>query len=189
MTTTAIDILGAVRQIVGRRSRITRDEMRAILAQLAAGGLDLRNAYVHGTLMWDQDRGQSTDAPLDSAGIERAATAWERACQHVCCISVAAAGLRDGCVRYDQPGSMAPSQHATLTFVSAAVLGGCDTVGYLRQHADRVLLVTGEPSSDPPQPAVPTRLECAHGHLWEADEVDRNERGQGRCPSCGEWWV
>lgn len=128
MTTTTSQTLDIVRQHVGRRSRITRAEMRAILVSLEARGLSLANAYIRDTL------GQ------------QAPRAWERACHGITCISVDARGsLRDGQVRYDEPGSMHPQQHAELLFVAAAAAERRATLAYLRAHADRVLVVSGEP--------------------------------------------
>jgi len=61
-----------------------------------------------------------------------------------------------GDVRYDQPGSMAPDQHAELAFVPAECDGDeCGTVGYIRRHAGRVLLVCGDQLPDPQPPAPP----------------------------------
>ena len=123
--------LDIVRQHVGRRSRITRTEMRAILHSLAHAGLDLANPYVSDTLGGD------------------AADAWVRACRDIRVISVDARGLRDGYVRYDEPGSMHPMQRAELMFVSAA-LGDYDydQIGQMRRHADRVLIVQDNEAED-----------------------------------------
>jgi hypothetical protein len=133
--------LDIVRREVGRRTKITREEMAALLRSLAAAGLDLRNGYVVETINL-----VAQDAPLDRVGSARAAAAWARLCDGICCISVdARGGLRDGDVRYDEPGRMDPNQRAEVTFcpadIDAGRSDGGSTVAYMRRHAERVLLV------------------------------------------------
>lgn len=126
--------LDIARDIVGRRHRITRDDMVAILSELAREGLDLRNSYVAGTL---------AEAPGDQA------RAWGRMCRDITVISVGP-GLRDGWVRYDEPGSMHPMQRAELLFAAEALERlEFDQIGQLRRHARRVLIVKGEPEPPP----------------------------------------
>jgi hypothetical protein len=104
--------------------------MGEILVTLAKAGINLGNSYVRGTC--------GDDLP-------RASSAWVATCRGICCISVDSRGLRDGQVRYDEPGSMHPMQHAQVTFVPADIdagrTDGGSTVSYMRRHADRVLLV------------------------------------------------
>lgn len=144
--------IDTVRRMVGRRYRITRAEMAAILARLADDGVHLGNDCMTST--W-----------------EDAARVWANACTGITVISVLARGCTPhGEVRYDQPGSMAPGQRAELAFVSQDVLGDeCDTVGYIRQHADRVLLVRGDQLPDPqeaapPAPMIPTWVKRFRRH-------------------------
>lgn len=156
-------ILDVVRAIVGRRSRITRAEMRDILGQLnAVGGLDLAN---------------------DCAG-DTTPAGWERACRGITVISVQSdAPSYHGQIRYDEPGSMAPLQRATLMFVAEA-LGDYeyDQIGQMRRRADRVLIVTGE-AEPTPTPARDVAInECGNGHRWP-------ETAGEDCPTCGEGWV
>lgn len=174
--TTTTSTLDIIRQHVGRRHQITREQMRAILAALEAQGLDLRNPYVAGSL--------TTDAP----------TAWERACRGITVVSVDARGsMRDGYVRYDEPGSMHPMQCAELLFAPAALREyEHDQIGQLRRHAERVLLVSGEPSRDPDPPArEPAKVDCPNGHIWTPIDGDDQRLAQGYalCPTCGEGWV
>src|SRR5688500_2996949 len=133
--------LDIVRRIVGRRHKISADEMIAILDALHQEiGVDLRNGYVDATL----DLSSPYDPEIGHAQSPTAARAWARLCDGIICISVDAGGsLRDGYVRYDQPGSMAPSQRAELMFAPAS-LGGYeyDQIGQMRERADRVLVVS-----------------------------------------------
>lgn len=132
----AIDPLAVVRRLVGRRTVITRVEMAAILRVLAAAGLDLRNSYVPATIDLADQRHANVRAP----------EAWAALVRDITCVSVDARGrLRDGDVRYDEPGRLDPTQHAQVTFVPADIdtgrtVGG-STIAYLRRHADRVLRV------------------------------------------------
>lgn len=103
---TETDVLRIVREHVGRRHRISRDEMVEILAAIGEAGVPLANGYVPGT-MYDTDWHEHSDH-------RRAARAWEQICRDSTVISVGA-DLRDGNVRYDQPGSMHPLQHAATT--------------------------------------------------------------------------
>jgi len=127
MTTT----LDVVRRIVGRRLKITQDEMAAILIGLVdAGIVNLCNDYVRHTCGDD---------------VRAASSAWVTACRSITCISVDSRGLRDGQVRYDEPGSMHPLQHSEIIFapdgIPDANPGSGSTLKYLRRHADRVLIV------------------------------------------------
>jgi hypothetical protein len=175
--------LEVVRRIVGRKSKITKDEMGAILMGLKEIGLDLRNSYVHDTM----------DDAL------RASIAWVKACKGITCISASLSGyLRDGMVRYDQPGSMNPMQHAEVTFMpqSLAERTDHDPVSYMRRHCDRLLIVRDEPehpavvaqqeaAKRAAEEAKYTTCECDNGHTWRTEDPDRD----WKCPTCGEPWV
>lgn len=139
--------LDTVRRLIGRRSKISRQQMADILSALQADGLDLRNGYMRGTVVYDGpdgDTGTATDQQHHGA-----ARAWANACAGITCISV------DGYVRYDEPGSMtydrrelifAPAHLATLEY---------DQVGQLRRRADRVLVVRDDPAlSEAPAAAI-----------------------------------
>lgn len=174
--------LDVVRQIVGRRSTISKDEMGEILVTLAnAGIVELAHEYV-------------PDTRSDSY---TASVAWTKACRGITCISVDSRGLRDGQVRYDEPGSMHPRQHAELCFVPADVSD--NTLQYMRRHADRVLRVRQDrehsaeiarqaQAAADAEAARYTTLCCDNGHRWLTDNPDRDERGYGLCPTCGEYW-
>lgn len=161
-----MDIIGTVRRRVGRRHKISRQEMADILTSLAAEGLDLGNDCMSHVYEWIP----ATDRHGMSAGGIRpdAPRIWANACTHITCISVLADGcIPHGQVRYDQPGSMAPMQHAVLMFVPAE-LGDheYDQIGQMRRKADRLLIVSGEELREPPEPVkVPewiTRLRRRH---------------------------
>lgn len=84
-------------------------------------------------------------------------------------------------VRYDQPGSMAPGQHATLAFVSASQEGDeCRTIDYIRDHADRVLIVRDD--AELPDPADALLQKKA-----EAAAQSRLERLRRVCAADGAW--
>lgn len=178
MTTT----LDVVRRIVGRKSKISKDEMGAILMGLVEAKLvNLCNRYVH-----------------DTCGVDSlaAAIAWTKACRSTTCVSVDSRGLRDGQVRYDEPGSMHPLQHSEITFaphgMRDAEPGSGSTLAYLRRHADRVLVVRQEREHavviaaeiEASKPKLYT-CECDNGHKWQTD----NPAHDVKCPTCGEYWV
>jgi len=146
--------INTVRRMIGRRYRISRTEMAAILARLADEGLDLTNDCMTSTwqIQWDERGAGHPVGPSPDA-----ARVWANACTGITVISVLARGCTPhGDVRYDQPGSMAPDQHAELAFVPAECDGDeCGTVGYMRRHAGRVLLVCGDQLPDPQPPAPP----------------------------------
>lgn len=109
--------------MVGRRHRITRAEMAAIIRELGRAGWPIaENGYLDTT----------TDA------------APERWASMVggCCVVCCAPGLRDGCIRYDEPGSMHPLQRCQLMFVSSALVGAeYDQIGQMRRRCDRLMIV------------------------------------------------
>ena len=185
MTTT----LDVARRIVGRRLKITQDEMAAILIGLVdAGIVNLCNDYVRHTCGDD---------------VRAASSAWVTACRSITCISVDSRGLRDGQVRYDEPGSMHPLQHSEIIFapdgIPDANPGSGSTLKYLRRHADRVLIVRQDTDDDAPEMGpedfarAVTRhnvanlvtCECENGHKWQTPDPQRDLK----CPTCGEYWV
>lgn len=144
---TAIEI---VRQHVGRRPRITREEMTAILfslpTDLVAASTIVGRAQDGETYYIDRQ----WVAPMEA----RAATAhaWAAACRRINCISVMRGSYYpnsdvevapvDGLiVRYDSPGTMHPLHHAEILFVPATAAARRETIDYLRRHAGRVLIV------------------------------------------------
>ena len=144
------DTLTIVRSIVGSRHKISAEEMQAILLALQSAGLDLRNGYVQETV-YDETRSDERGVLLEHGDPVRAARAWARVCKGITLVNVDAQGLRDGDVRYDQPGSMNPSQHSQVMFAPP----GLNDYGYLRRHCDRLLIVSPyvEPPAAPPSPA------------------------------------
>lgn len=67
----------------------------------------------------------------------------------ITCISVWGVERDGGLIRYDQPGGMAPMQHAEIMFVSQDLCGReYDQVGQMRHHCERLLIVRGEPTVD-----------------------------------------
>ena len=125
-----MDTIAILRDYIGRRHRITPAEMIELLTRLGAAGLDLGNGYVSGTV------GRRWDEP---ASVEIASAAWEAACRDITIVCLQSAGLDDGCVRYDQAGSMHPKQRSEIIFARRdAGRGGWD---YLRRRCARLLIV------------------------------------------------
>jgi hypothetical protein len=134
-------ILDIVRTRVDRRWRITRAEMRDILAEFAAQGGSLENDGMMQTIEWAWDArgagtrvGPSADAPR----------VWANACTDITVISVmpdhGGAPTYHGRVRYDEPGSFHP-MHMAEEYEY-------DQIGQLRRRARRVLVVSGEELPD-----------------------------------------
>jgi len=69
---------------------------------------------------------------------------WVERCKDVTCVSlIVVEGVDGRCgleLRYDEPGSLHPEQHALLTICPPAVRDH-DDGRYMRQHADRVLFL------------------------------------------------
>lgn len=163
---------------IGRKRIITRAEMETLLLALHEAGLDLSNAYV----------ANSQKSP------EIAAVAWAKSVEGITIISASIEGRglghSDGCVRYDQPGSMHPMQKAEVMFVPENIENAFQPPSYAREfmtrHADRTLIVRREE----PVPVIPdpdagkVRNVCDNGHSWMSLP---NEEIQ--CPTCGEWSV
>lgn len=176
--------LDVVRRVVGRKSKISKDEMGAILMGLVEARLvNLCNRYVHDTCGDD---------------ILAASIAWTKACEGIICVSVDSRGLRDGQVRYDQPGSMHPLQHSEITFAPEGMAEHTpgSTYAYLRRHADRLLIVRQdrdhsavlahrEAEAKRAEDAKFTTCECDEGHRWRTDNPERD----WKCPTCGGPWV
>lgn len=153
-------------RIVGEREQITRTEMRDILARLPelADHSTIAGRFADGALCLGDRRIEDRDRE----SIETA-TAWANACEGIRCISVLAYSDGDYHVRYDDPGSMHPLQRAAVTFVPAAIddgrTDGGSSIEYMRRHAERVLLVSGEriaidePEAEAAAPAVPAWVE------------------------------
>jgi hypothetical protein len=128
-------ILKVVRAVVGRRCRITRADMRLILADLAAAGLvQLGNGW----------GGSRPDQSYHAN-----AAAWTETCRDLTVVSVLAArqshparvaSSNPGEIRYDQPGSMHPQMRACVMFMPAGQREG--TVEFLRRRCRRLLTVT-----------------------------------------------
>lgn len=147
-----------VREQVGSRHKISPAEMKSILRAIHHEyGMDsLANSYVPRSF-----DGQSKQPWL----------AW-MAMLRGCTIISVGDGLRDGNVRYDQPGSMAPDQHAAIIFVRA---GGVrrETLDYLRQHCERLLIVSDEVSEAFFPPGVQKQLFAAKiARPWLLDAAD-----------------
>ena len=162
--------LDTVRRLVGRRSKISRDEMVAILVALdippeastitgryADGALHVADARVE-PVREDRPDVPPHARPIDQAAtraaeVEATAKAWAALCEGILCVSVLPGSywlgdaLTSGLtVRYDQPGSMRPMQVADLMFCAEAMgRGEYDPIGYLRRHARRLLIVRGAP--------------------------------------------
>jgi hypothetical protein len=114
-----VSIIEIVRRHVGRRHRISRAEMAAILTEAEGAGADL---YCY------RERPEE-ESPADW---------WVSMCSRNTCVS-----MIDGEARYDEPGSLHPLQMADVTFVPATLRP--DSIDYMRQHARRTLLVIDRP--------------------------------------------
>ncbi len=150
---TTNDIVNTVTLMFGRRRKITRDELVALLVSLETdAGIDLSGLT-----------GAHRRAPIS------AARAWERMCSGITFVSICRYANDSWGIRYDQPGSMNPMQHAALSFVAEAHR---DEGGYLRSHCDRLVYVRGEPSVDAPPPPPPPQQPWWVAELRQHPEVD-----------------
>lgn len=145
------NVLDTVRRLVGRRNKVSRQEMADIIEAfgLPAECHTITMRFADGTLCVGD---QAVDAEDEGRAI---AIAWANMCRGITTVSVLC--LTGGAImRYDEPGSMHPRQSAALLFVPAA-LGGYDydQIGQLRRRAERVLIV----SDDPELPMPTTRRE------------------------------
>ncbi len=126
-----IDILSSARGIVGRRTKISRQEMADILASIAEAGLYLGNGYVPGTVVYDSSdglSGEATDEPHPGAP-----RVWANVCTGITCVSVSGSGLR----AWANIGT--GITRATLIFAPPG-LHDYD-YDYLRAHCRRLLVV------------------------------------------------
>jgi hypothetical protein len=132
---------------------LTIDQAALVLAAIAEAGYPIT-----GNGAPDYGEVPNTGAPdyLDLypvRGDERDRVLWEAArywakmaSRHLTYVSLGdERGFLPRPVQHDQPGSMHPSQKAALTFGPEADRGDeCDSHGYMRRHARRLILVRGE---------------------------------------------
>lgn len=120
-------IMFYVRRIVGRRHRIRRHEMVAILDSLQTAGI---LAPESGWLPGVKDPGALS-------------TAWSEACWGctMVCIAPGSEAGEPADIRYDQPGTMAPYQHSLVIFATPGAASGDGTFDWLRSHCGRLLVV------------------------------------------------
>lgn len=179
-----MNILELAQARFGRRRKITRDEMVALLAEYSrANPGALGNGYVPDTMPEKTPPGCPSDeewqAILDAqppSYHDRAARAWAKAVGGITVISVGG-GLRDGGTRYDQPGSMHPMQMSDLSFYSDH--GRAETISYLRQHCRRLLLVREESELTPPPPTAPSPEHAELHAQWVlAKDMNRMHRAR-----------
>lgn len=131
--------LDIYRAEMGRSHKISRTQLQTLLITLAdRAGLDLRgHAGLYGVMA--------------SAALEEIARAIANRVQDSTVISIGG-NIRD--IQYDQPGSLDPAQRSQISFASAALAAGNhdydperdpgSTMRYLRQHAARVVTITGD---------------------------------------------
>ena len=154
-----MNIIKLAQERFGRRRKITRDEMATILADHshAHPGV-LANSYMPDTFPRDiAALGlQASDENVSALWSEQpdayhrtAALAWAKSCRGLNIISVGET-LRDGAVRYDQPGSMHPLQMSDLSFASDS--NRPETLEHLRRHCRRLLLVRHDLEITAPDP-------------------------------------
>lgn len=145
------DIATTVRRLVGRRHKITRQQMADIIVSLdiPADMHTITGRFADGTLYVG---GKAVDVEDEPRAI---ASTWANMCCGIVTVSV----LRepDGAsMRYDDPGAMHPMQRAALLFAPASLRHyDYDQIGQLRRRAERVLIV----SDDPELPMPTTRRE------------------------------
>lgn len=128
-----MNLLALTTARIGRRRKITQQDMAALLADFAMAGLDTTNDCVE----------------------DAAPQAWAKLCKGLTCISVSAPpsdhgqpARWHGSIRFDTPGDMG-LHHATLIFAPAA-LGNLDydQLGQLRKRCARLILVSSSSSSE-----------------------------------------
>lgn len=158
--------LDTVRRLIGRRHKISRQEMMDILValDLPPEASTICGRDQHGRLIIGTGRVQDCDFPAADQERSAMARAWANRCTGILCISVLRGSyyvgdaLTDGLtVRYDEPGSMHPMQRADLLFAPAELAHyDYDQIGQLRGRANKVLVVRDDsPIADPdaPKPA------------------------------------
>lgn len=163
----------------GSRRKVSREQLRDYLVLMASQSiLDIRgHAGWYGA--------SETDAP------EAIARAIANAPHGITLLSLGGQ-VRD--IQYDQPGSMHPMQHAELSFVSEDLARGDydpseqsgGTMEYLRRHAARVIIVTGE-RLQKPTPAAPPPHKSPYYCPDCGDEMMAEDHGADtKCPACGK---
>lgn len=174
----------------GRRHKITRQEMAAILMDYSRQHPGaLANGYVIGTFPDDTPEPGATDEEWDATWASQgddyhraAAETWARVVRGITLVSAGdgragapdGSTLRDGGVRYDQPGSMAPCQMAVLIF--AGDTQRPETISYLRGHCRRLFLVREDSVIAPPPPPEPKPEHEALHAKWQAGVQARKTR-------------
>jgi hypothetical protein len=179
--------LDTFRSQFGARRKITREQLRQFLILLSSkAGLDIR-----GYAGW---YGASEDDAPENIARCIANT------PHSLSLLSLGGQVRD--IQYDQPGSMNPSQHAELSFVSEGLARGehdadpdndpGSTMEYLRRHAARVIVVTGDQIQPPPKP-VPTPHKSPYYCPRCREDVLAEDGDFTKCPNCGtaigQWFL
>lgn len=151
MSNTPITLLEIVKNTLGNRARIKRHEMAALLTAWSRERPGaIANGYVPRT--WPTE---ANDLPLDDDAAwsdmwarcaddfhVHAGRAWADMVGGITLVNAGEPGtLRDGGVRYDQPGSMAPGQHSAVSFLGSQCAQRAETREYIRRHCDRLLIV------------------------------------------------
>ena len=150
---TTPDILALAKARFGPRSTIARQEMADLLADYAKAGGEVANGYVGGTFR-EEYAEYPEDHPI-AAGVK-----WATACAGSTVISVGN-NLRDGGIRYDSPGGMAPCQMADVSFVEDAGIA-VSTRSYLRDHCKRLYIVKAGTAASVPPPPILERHQALH---------------------------
>ncbi|HMJ13398.1 MAG TPA: hypothetical protein VK524_18395 [Polyangiaceae bacterium] len=138
-----MNTLDTVRGLIGRRHKISAQEMSTLLLSLLPTDLPERSTITgRGATGQLYVGGQWVTDPRCEAAAT--AQAWAELCTGITCVSVLPTSyyvgdeLRVGLgVRHDEPGSMHPEQQAELMFVPASL----GDLSYVRGKAARVLVV------------------------------------------------
>lgn len=145
-------LLNIIENTIGKRRKIARHEMATILTTWSRQHPGaLANTYVKGT--WPDaaqdlphnagdDAWQSMWATVPNDYHVTAGRVWANMVRDTTIICAGEPGtLRDGGVRFDQPGSMAPGQMADVIFIGHNCAARAETVDYLREHCRRLIIV------------------------------------------------
>lgn len=114
-----------VSQKIGKRRKINREDMSALLAEFATAGVPLANDCVE----------------------DGSPAAWSARCRGLTCISVSYGDGGEpqryhGNVRYDSPGEMSPLHYSDVMFVPASLQNSeYDQIGQLRKKCSRLVMV------------------------------------------------
>lgn len=174
--------LDVFRAQFGRAHKISREQLQTLLVTLSErASLDLRGHAVWYGIM-------------DTAPIDTIAMAMANCPCDITFLSLGGRGhVRD--IQYDQPGSMNPMQRAEISFVSVDLARDreCNSLEYLRRHAARVVIVTGDKIIPPKPPPAPPRKAPYYCETC-GDEMMAIDRGKDTvCPVCaakiGEWFL